>query len=187
MRQSGFTLVEMVLVITIIAILLVLSAVGLAEVLATARDVRTVTLIRILHEGCEAYRLEDPGRNYPGPGGDNGADSTKVIHRLLGSPRSVARQINILAQEPALVSFHRNWLEGPPPNTDPGASGVRIVDVRQTPLRYHASASGHLTATIQSHPPAECVTLHSAGRDGVFDPAGGTDDIGNWERLGTTY
>ena len=85
-RRRGFTLVEMLVVLVILAILMAIVGALIVDVVNRARGARTVAMIRVLHEGCERYRSEDASRAYPGPGGDNSVDSSKVLYATLGFP-----------------------------------------------------------------------------------------------------
>lgn len=188
-RRHGFTLVEMLVVIIIIAILMGIVGAIIVEVINRAKYTKTVGLIQVLNQGCERYRNEDPSRKYPGPG-NNAADSTKALHFYLGSERNVVKQVGMEpVKESPIVFFKREFLLGPPPNSDPGtsvANSVPIVDGWKVEMRYN-TADNNLweTKTGSSVGPDESIAIQSAGADGVFDTGGGVDDAGNWETVGT--
>lgn len=182
MKRRGFTLVEMLVVLVILAILMAVIGALIVDVLNRARGARTVAMVRVLHEGVERYRSEDASRAYPGPGGDNSTDSSKVLYATLGFPYLAASGTGIEpVQKPAMATFDPSWLE------TPGAAESRVIDPWGTPIRYHISNGPHLYATITGSPPGECATIVSAGYDLMFDAAGDVNDIGNWERVGTTH
>lgn len=188
-RRLGFTLIEMLVVIIILSILMSIIGAIIVDVLNRAKYTKTVGLIRLLHEGCERYRNEDLSRKYPGPG-NNAADSTKPIHFYLGSPRTVYKQIGMApVQEGPIVLFKREFLKGPPNDSAPGANVAAsdaIVDGWKIEMRYN-TADNNLFETKSgvAFGPDESFAIQCAGADNVFNAAGGGDDAGNWETVGT--
>ena len=189
-RQLGFTLIEMLVVIVILTILMTIVGAIIVEVINRAKYTKSVGLIRMLHESCERYRNEDFSRKYPGPG-NNAADSTKALHYYLGSDRNVIKQVGMApVEEKPMVVFKREFLKGAPMDTDPGtsvATANALVDGWKNEMRYNTADNNLFETKTGANylGPDESVAIQIAGADGVFDAGGGGDDAGNWETVGT--
>ena len=77
-RKKGFTLVEILVVITIITLLVSLMVVLIANIIDRARYAKTAATIKLLDEACKSYHL-DFGV-YPPK--DRGVNSASLHHHL---------------------------------------------------------------------------------------------------------
>lgn len=177
-KSRGFTLIEVLVVITIIAILASLLVVLIASVIHNARYERTMALIEKLDMACGVYHVDF--HVYPD---DLGSSSSKGLHLHLGTIWYKGTQVDndgtVLLREvqKPFVEFRSGELMGNPVDTVPSGVGdaVEIVDSWGNGLVYNSSFPSVNT---------ESFDLSSNGKDGVLgDPADNYgDDVVNWQK-----
>lgn len=197
--NKGFTLVEMLVVIVILAILMTTMGAIIANVIDRSRYAKTVALIQLLHQGCERYKNEDRSMSYPNSGtaigGWSDPDSTKYLHFYLGSPRIVAKMIGVKGEPaPPMIAFKREWLYGTPSNIDAGASvalsrsiidgwGKRMSYQCDAITKYETKLGMDFSLPADGNNFNDSVAIEGAGADG--DQTTDADNPGNWEQVGT--
>lgn len=150
--RRGYTLIEMLVAVSAIALAASLLATIHARLFVRDREVQTAFLIRQRDEGCERYRNEDLGRSYPGPA------TSRALRYHLGRDRDPFPHWKTPDRMPAIIDF----------GLDPGpsvATADPVIDAFGNELRYV--------------PGFESVVIHSAGADGRFEQDGGGNDIVN--------
>jgi prepilin-type N-terminal cleavage/methylation domain-containing protein len=187
-NTAGFTLIEMLVVIVILSILLTIIGAIISEVMARARYTKTLGIINTLAQGCEQYRSEDTSRAYPGPGGDNTASSSKVLHYCLGRVRD-HKMIGVQASKAKpFIQFKMEWLDTTATTTDPGTSitsAKLVTDGWKVPLYYNTADDNLFEVKRKlSLPAGESFAIQSAGADMSHSLT--DDNVGNWELAGTT-
>lgn len=184
-KRGGFTLVEMLVVITIIIILLALFGSLLMYVMDRSRYTKSIGIIKMLHDGCYQYKTFDiVGQKFP----EYAAGNSTVLHLRLGKKTFFCKRIdsagNMLEERPPIIAFNPGMLEGNPTNTDPTVP-KNVVDAWKQPIKYQAYP-GTFYANAMGMPAAQVNDVFSIwgkGRNGT-DQSGGGDDISNWERVG---
>ena len=162
--RKGFTIIEMLVVITIILILTSLLAMFIKGTIERAKNAKTSTFIRLLDEGCHTYKV-DYGV-FPKP---DGANSSRVLHQSLGSPRKIAAQHSdppIWTNKGPIIEFKNDMLKG---TGDPVTSPMPLVDAWDQELKYANPGKQNPMA----------VDIWSPGNDGseMTD-----DDLNNWTK-----
>lgn len=117
-HQRGFTLVELVIVITIMSIILVLGVVNMRSSQATARDHERKTDVENIARGLEGFYI-------------NGANNARYPSNYISSPtttdefvQGALRNIDLKSlQAPGAASGTRSLISAT--NTDETASGIR--------------------------------------------------------------
>lgn len=135
-RRKGFTLVEILVVITIITLLVSLLVVLIANVIEKARYAKTAALIKMLDDACKTYNL-DFG-TYP----PNSKQDSRSLHYHLGIPRKIATVKSdvggtLTTTKPPIIEFKLDMLGDtkaglPDPKTNPTV----IVDAFDNPVKY---------------------------------------------------
>lgn len=172
-RTKGFTLVEILVVITIITLLVSLLVVLVANVIDRARYAKTAAVIKLLDEGCKNYNL-DFGQYPP-----NDKQDSRSLHHHLGMPRKITTQKsdvggNLVTTKPPIIEFQRDMLGDakagvPDPKTNP----VPIVDGFDNPIRYKVPGKWN----------KKSVDIWSPGKDGkdqLDETLPDFDDVTNW-------
>ncbi len=163
----GFTLIELMVVITIIAILLVTVGTVMSNVIERGRAANATSLIQILNKGCDEYRMDyrayPPGTPYEG---------SQNLHYYLGRPRIVVKQFrqdgnHVIQTKPPAVEFKRAWLDASAKGTEPDPPAF-VVDVWGRRVQYANPGTNNKKG----------VDVWSLGGDDK-DPE---DDITNWTR-----
>lgn len=130
-QRTGFTLIELMVVIVIIAILMSIAIAVVQGVVSRARTTRTEGLITMLSEACNRYKQDFDV--YP-PGQDSVA-----LHQALGSPRIVIvtrmQEGNITTKKGPYIEFRAGMLEKGAPSLQPPPPSA-IVDAWDQPIRY---------------------------------------------------
>ena len=166
--QSGFTLVELIIVIAIILILMALLVVAIQTVMTKAQYAKTEAIVKLLDDGCRTYKIEF-GVFPPNDKGDS-----RCLHHYLGSERVVVLDVSVNAKtkKKPLIEFTANQLKqtaGPPDAKNP----VPPVDAWDEPIRY-ANPGRQIKNGVD---------IWSAGKNGKdeLDPANKDfDDVCNW-------
>ena len=160
-RIGGFTLIEMLVVIVIIAILASIALAIVSGIMTRTRATRTEGLIKLLSSACDNY-WNDFKKYPPGQG-------SRALHQGLGSPRRLAMIQDdagtIYRTMPPLIEFRAGQLErGAPSLMPPPASA--IIDAWDQEIQYLNPGVNRKKA----------VDIWSDG------PKNNTreDDIGNW-------
>lgn len=176
--RRGFTLVEMLVVISIILLLLALLVVLIRGVVDTARRNRTIGTIHMLDQACQNYKVDF---NVFPPSKGGGSTDSSVLHQYLGTPRMLSKLVTnsgmttLKTRKPPLVEFKADQLNLPAgrANTDPNPP-VAIIDAWARVLKYKSPGVHNLNG----------VDLWSTGRDGVDNSSASseedTDDVNNW-------
>jgi len=162
--RRGFTLVEMLVVISIILLLCALVVVLIKGSIDRSKNAKSKSLIEMLDKACSDYRV-DFGVFPPGPGSQN-------LHLALGSPRTMvtAHNVsgpNISTLKPPYIEFRRDMLPLTATSTSPTPPQV-IVDAWERDVQYINPGLNNTKA----------VDIWSIGKDAA-DPL---DDIANWIR-----
>ncbi len=162
-RRKGFTLVELLVVICIIALLMSMLVVLIKGSIDRARNTKSKGLVELLNQACESYRV-DFGE-YPAPGSTS-------LHKCLGCPVTmvVAKQsvgADITTVKPPYVEFKRDMLPDSATSTSPNPPQV-LVDAWNRDIQY-ANPGARNTKSVD---------IWSVGKD-TADPA---DDIANYIR-----
>jgi len=58
LKQKAFTLVELIVVITILAILATIGLLSFSEYLVSARDVNRISQLKLISDALELYRID---------------------------------------------------------------------------------------------------------------------------------
>jgi type II secretion system protein G len=153
-RRTGFTLVEMLVVIAVIGLLGSLILGGVMAAKRQANRNHTRTIIQLLGAAIDQYE-NDWGDYPPGDGQAGGAED---LYSALTSPANTRAYVS--GGQPAAVE-----------QAETGRKA--FVDFWRNPLRYthHRHYSGD--------PRADEYRLESAGPDGRF---GTDDDLNNWKK-----
>jgi prepilin-type N-terminal cleavage/methylation domain-containing protein len=130
-RSRGFTLIELMVVIVIIAILMSIAIAVVQGIVSRARTTRTEGLVRMLSEACNLYKQDFD--QYP-PGQDSVA-----LHQALGSPRIIImtrmQEGNITSKKGPYIEFRAGMLEKGAPSLQPPPPSA-IVDAWDNPIHY---------------------------------------------------
>jgi len=174
-RRKGFTLVEILVVITIITLLVSLLVVLFVSIVDKARYAKTAAVIKLLDEACKTYNL-DFGQYPP-----NDLQDSRSLYRHLGMPRKIQTQksemgATLTTTKPPIVEFRADMLGDtksglPDPKTNP----VPIVDGFDNPIRYKVPGKYNKKG----------VDIWSPGKDGKdqLDPnLPDYDDVTNWSK-----
>jgi prepilin-type N-terminal cleavage/methylation domain-containing protein len=172
-RKKGFTLVEILVVITIITLLVSLLVVLIANIIDKARYAKTTATVRLLDNGCKAYHL-DFGV-YP-PNDKSGSAS---LHHHLGLPRKLQTLKTdlgtpLVTTKPPIIDFKSDILQEKGGTPDP-MNPVSVVDAFDNPIRY----------MIPGKYNPRYVDIWSPGKNGkdeYVETADGYDDVTNWAR-----
>lgn len=174
-RRKGFTLVEILVVITIITLLVSFLVVLIGSVIDKARYTKTAAIIKLLDDGCRTYHL-DFGQYPP-----NDRQDSRSLHHHLGIPRKITTQKGdvgggLVTTKPPIIEFQRDMLGDtkagvPNPLTNP----VPIVDGFDNPIRYKVPGKYN----------KKSVDIWSPGKDGkdqLEETVPGYDDVTNWSK-----
>ena len=170
--SSGFTLVELIVVIAIITLLISLLAVFIVGTVQKAQNAKAKAIVEALDKACQTYKLEY--NIYP----PNDKGDSRCFHYYLGRDRMVSKGrsddgTSILVSAPPILSIPIDWLQlAKGQNPDP-KNPVPIIDPWDNLIRYK----------IPGNYNKKGVDIWSAGRNGqddLVDPGGETDDICNW-------
>ncbi len=131
-RRYGFTLVEMLIVITIILILMAGLVVLIKGLIDRARFAKTKAMVQTLTKACESYKVDF--NVYPAGG------TSMNLHSCLGRERILTKQKQnqgggIVSREVPYVDFKSDWLEGNPATGYPSPPRL-IVDAWEQPIDY---------------------------------------------------
>lgn len=129
--RKGFTLVEMLVVIAIIALLMALIVVLIKGSIARAKNAKAKTLVEMLNQACQSY-YTDFGIYPP-----NGATS---LHGTLGAPRTLTLQYQaggpgMTTMKPPYIEFRKDQLPLGAGNTSPPPA-LQIIDPWENPIQY---------------------------------------------------
>jgi general secretion pathway protein G len=174
-RKKGFTLVEILVVITIITLLVSLLVVLISNVIDRARYAKTAATVKLLDDGCKVYHL-DFGQYPP-----NDKQDSRSLHHHLGIPRKIITQRSDLGSSPVstkppIIEFQRDMLGDakvgiPDPKTNP----VPIVDGFDNPIRYKVPGKYNKKGFDIWSPGKN-------GKDELDENVPGYDDVTNWSK-----
>jgi general secretion pathway protein G len=158
-REGGYSLIELLVVITILAILAALLMTLVRGAIERSKVAATLGMIRVLDAACSDYRTI--WGSCP-PGG-----SSSNLHACLGGHRFAVVCADPMTVQvyPPLVAFKREWL---------GSSAASTLPEPPLPVR---DAWGKVVLYANPgtvHP--RHVDIWSVGRD----DADAVDDVGNW-------
>jgi type II secretion system protein G len=173
-KNKGFTLVEILVVITIITLLVSLLVVLIGSVIDRARYAKTATTIKMLDEACKTYKL-DFGEYPP-----DDKKSSASLHHHLGIPRKITTQRSelgtaLVSTKPPIIDWQRDLLDDSRGIPDPMTNPVKIMDAFGQPIRYG------LPARYNKNGP----DIWSSGKnekDEYVDTANDYDDVTNWAK-----
>ena len=165
----GFTLMEILVVIAIIAVLASMTVGGLKWYKRKAAVSRTTVLVGGVGRALEDYRLD----NGSFPAGDGGDTSTAEVYQVLYGDLDGDGKSNSGAT--VYLSLLDPSLTGNKKNVDTRSSNYVIVDAWLEPMRYQSPGQMN---------PEDDFDLWSMGPDGEGGPNGSAekkrDDIKNW-------
>ncbi|MBI2900644.1 MAG: prepilin-type N-terminal cleavage/methylation domain-containing protein [Planctomycetes bacterium] len=169
---TGFTLIEMLVVICIILILMALMGVLIKGVIDRSRYKDTTALVKSLKTGCECYMAEE--KVYP-PQTYGAYSGSQTLHFLLGRQATVKASQGaggtVTKRDPYL-NFQSKWLSGNPGSGYPNPP-VQLIDAWTNVVEYY-NPKPSATGTAPSY------YIVSKGKDGA--PGTGdevTSDIGD--------
>ncbi len=172
--KKGFTLVELLIVITIMTLLAGLIVVLVKGMIEKARVTKTHGIIKMLDEGCHSYKV-DTGVFPP----RSGFPDSRCLHLYLGKEREIPAQYvsagrPAMIKKPPLIEFKTDMLDLPPGRvtTDPGTSPVGVIDAWGRVIQYAYPGQHNLKG----------FDIWSFGKDGIDDSAQAPpiDDVNNW-------
>ncbi|HLG42098.1 MAG TPA: type II secretion system protein [Planctomycetota bacterium] len=164
MRRRGFTLIEVLVVMTIIAMLAAALVTIINGVIERQKCDKTAAMIMALGSGCETYHSKF--KEYPPTAPYTGSQN---LHYYLASAFDVLETVDPPTRKrmkPILPDFRHDWIQGAPSSNDPATIGVRyVIDAWGITVTYQRPGPGNLGFLIRSN-----------GPDKV---SGGGDDIDN--------
>jgi len=171
--RRGFTLVEMLIVICIIALLMALLVVLIKGVIDRSKNAKSKSLIETLHQGCMAYNT-DFGQ-FPQP-----YSTSATLHQRLGSTRFMptgfsSSGVTSTSPKSPYIEFKKDWLPQTATTTAP-TPPQPLYDAWERVLHYEAGTN-HMPGGAD-HSNNKSVDIWSEGKDFV-DPL---DDLTNWVR-----
>lgn len=175
-RRKGFTLVELLVVITIITLLVSLLVVLISNVIDKARYAKTIATVKLLDNGCRQYRIDFNVF----PPNDRGGSAS--LHHHLGIQRKIATLRpdmgpQMVSTKPPIIEFQRDMLQerpGAPP--DPLNNPVQIVDAFDNPIRYQGYPGKFNKKGVDIWSPGK------NGKDELVETVNGYDDVTNWAK-----
>ena len=173
-NKKGFTLVELLVVITIITLLVSLLVVLISVLVDKARYAKTAATVKLLDGACKTYKL-DFGEYPP-----DTKKSSASLHHHLGIERKIVTQkaelgSNMVSTKPPIVDWQRDMLDDSKGTPDPRANPVRIMDAFGQAIRY----------VIPSKYNKNGPDIWSPGKnekDEYVETAGDYDDVTNWAK-----
>ena len=173
-KDTGFTLVELLVVITIITLLVSLLVVLIGTILDRARYAKTAATIKLLDGACKSY-YQDFGVYPP-----NTKQDSRSLHHHLGIQRKIQTVKSelgsgLVSTKPPIVEFQRDMLQDTGGTPDPMLNPVPIIDGFDNPVRYK----------IPGHFNKKSVDIWSAGKDGkdqLDEQVADYDDVTNWAK-----
>lgn len=174
-NDKGFTLVELLVAITIITLLVALLVVLIANIIDRARYAKTAATIKLLDGACKSYHL-DFGVYPP-----DSKKSSASLHHHLGIERKIVTQksdlgANLVSTKPPIVEWQRDMLQDPKGGApDPVRNPVAIVDGFDNPIRYKIPPKYNKSG----------VDIWSPGKDGkdqYVETDKDYDDVTNWAK-----
>ncbi|MBC7979097.1 MAG: type II secretion system protein GspG [Armatimonadetes bacterium] len=164
----GFTLIEMLVTITIIVILAGLSVGGFNFVAAKQANEKAKIQISLLSKALEEYKLDNG--DYPPTGDAISADgNTGILFKALyydGTQTPNSAKIYLSELDPA--ANKQGWTTGT------ASATTRIIDPWGEPYRYRSGIAADGSANASAQNPD--FDLSSKGKDGID---GNADDIKN--------
>lgn len=163
--RRGFTLVELLVVITIIMLLVGLLVVLIRGMVDRSRNAKTTAIVKMLDQGCHEYHT-DYGKFPP-----QDMPKSQSLHKYLGADRIVTAAYvepgrpAPTIKKPPIIDFRIDMLEGPPASTDPNPP-VNVIDAWGKVIEYANPGTYNKKA----------VDIWSLGKDDA-DPE---DDMNNW-------
>ena len=167
LETRGFTLIELMVVITIIAILLVTVGTVMTNVVERGRYARALSTVQLLDKGCDEYKMDY--RTYPPAQPYEGSQN---LHYYLGRRRIVVKQFrqdgnHVIQEKPPLLEFKRDMLDASARGTEPDPPAF-VIDVWGRRIQYANPGANNKKG----------VDIWSLGGD-EKDPE---DDVSNWTR-----
>lgn len=105
-KKSGYTLIELVVVIAIIGVLLSMSLAGMNGARTRSRDARRVADLRTIQSALELYAASEPSRSYP-------LTLNELLPKYIGSlPTDPTTKLTYGYFKPACIPATGNMLQG---------------------------------------------------------------------------
>ena len=173
-RKKGFTLVEILVVITIITILVSLLVVLIANLIDKARYAKTATTVKLLDEACKTYHL-DFGVYPP-----NDQSDSRCLHQHLGIPRKIQTVKSefgsgLFTTKPPIIEFQADILQESKSPPDPVKNPQPIIDAFGNLIRYK-NPGKYNPRTVDIWSPGK------NGKDEYTESASDYDDVTNWAK-----
>jgi prepilin-type N-terminal cleavage/methylation domain-containing protein len=172
-RRNGFTLIELIVVITIMVVLIGLLTVFISGTIDRAKYAKTHATVRMLDEGCQTYHVSF-GEFPPYT-----PDPVRCLHRTLGSRRIIPTQYSATGttpntNQPPVIEFRTDVLRLNPGEVPNPASPVAVVDAWDNDIRYLRPGTKNTKA----------VDIWSYGKDGLDNSSGAppVDDVSNYQK-----
>ena len=173
-KRKGMTLIELLIVITIILLLMSLMAIFIAKIVEDSRYRHTRGLIAALDMACVTYKVENG--IYP----KNDMGDSRCLHYHLGRERMSPTRYRASGgganrRKPPIMEFTMEQLryDGSAP-IDPNTQAYPIQDAWERPIQYLDRGTWNRKG----------FDIWSSGKDGVdqLDPNDTKfDDVTNWQ------
>ena len=169
MKTKSFTLIEILVVITIISILMGILIPAVSKGMDKARKQKALTAIKTMHMAIKQYETTYGFLPFTGFGVDTTAsdtDYTNLLTTLAGTDAaSNPRQIKFLQLDKS-NEYNDSW-------------GNRLQVALD--LDYDGDVDGSAIDTTSPDPLNTTVAVWSYGKDGTPSTATDTDDINSWD------
>jgi prepilin-type N-terminal cleavage/methylation domain-containing protein len=187
-RRSGFTLVELLIVMSIIALLLVWLVVALVGAHQRSKIVNTQAFIDRLKAGCVTYQQKyGSGRDYP-PMDDTGPNSSKNLTKYLLSPITLYRgfaNVTAAQQMPGLSGTSGDVQKPLLTVEESRMNGGCLIDFWDQNLQYFSGSSGDPFGGLAAHNSAIPANVYHFDIVSEGPYPGGTDPDGKDCRIAT--
>jgi prepilin-type N-terminal cleavage/methylation domain-containing protein/prepilin-type processing-associated H-X9-DG protein len=150
--RSGFTLVELLIVISIIAILVTLTVPGIQSTLASARNAKCISNLRMVAAACNLFRAENghfPQGNYDAVNNNKGWQDQLASAGFLDLTNNKAKVINC----PEFAKVPN------PPATMLGQTPQIVFSYWINPTQFQASQNAVDTSQARSTTGRSCVLI----------------------------
>lgn len=142
-KRKGFTIVELIVVIVVIAILAAITLVGYSMIQKRANDARRITDITTLQKAIETYAYENGAFPTKGPGSSwstSEANPTNYIQGISG-PNSGMSSLDVLPLDPSNSStyYYRYYVYSTHTGCDNSRSPFYVLQIIRMESGYGPS------------------------------------------------